>query len=377
MPYEITLEVAPAGYFGTAARAEEFAQVIFREFTSTEDGQQFIKRLEGGVDPILRELPIQVLPSTIDHMLAICLRDGKTTVYLNELEIQGTIRVSRPVKKGQGMTKDDIADIVRLDLGVDIPEDAGFIFVFSVGWRKGLFFDYGPIVPNQGPRLYDIGSVLAQAYAHVLYQELFSITESEWGYLFEGRWFPFAGLSSDAIDGLVSYARAGWDLDEKLDSIVAEVKTRAPQMLDSWRNNSFFSAHIEVLERAVERYLDDDPISCTGLLFSRIEGIMRSYHASVRTAEQPSQENLSTSAVSANIQNEKCLLLPYRFDRYLREVYFAGFDPNSPHIEASRHSVGHGVASTSEFNLKNATISILIAHQLSYFLRTEQGQGIM
>ena len=281
MPYEITLEVAPAGYFGTSARAEEFAQVIFREFTSSEDGQQFIKRLEGGVDPILRELPIQVLPSTIDHMLAICLRDGKTTVYLNELEIQGTIRVSRPVKKGQGMTKDDIADIVRLDLGVDIPEDAGFIFVFSVGWRKGLFFDYGPIVPNQGPRLYDIGSVLAQAYAQVLYQELFSITESEWGYLFEGRWFPFAGLSSDAIDGLVSYARAGWDLDEKLDSIVAEVKTRAPQMLDSWRNNSFFSAHIEVLERAVERYLDDDPISCTGLLFSRIEGIMRSYHASV------------------------------------------------------------------------------------------------
>ena len=250
MPYEITLEVAPAGYFGTAARAEEFAQVIFREFTSTEDGQQFIKRLEGGVDPILRELPIQVLPSTIDHMLAICLRDGKTTVYLNELEIQGTIRVSRPVKKGQGMTKDDIADIVRLDLGVDIPEGAGFIFVFSVGWRKGLFFDYGPIVPNQGPRLYDIGSVLAQAYAHVLYQELFSITESEWGYLFEGRWFPFAGLSSDAIDGLVSYARAGWDLDEKLDSIVAEVKTRAPQMLDSWRNNSFFSAHIEVLNQS-------------------------------------------------------------------------------------------------------------------------------
>ena len=102
------------------------------------------------------------------------------------------------------MTKDDIADIVHLDLGVDIPEDAGFIFVFSVGWRKGLFFDYGPIGPAQEPRLYDVGSVLAQAYAHVLFQELFSITEVEWGCLFASKWFPFAGLTKATTDGLIS-----------------------------------------------------------------------------------------------------------------------------------------------------------------------------
>ena len=63
------------------------------------------------------------------------------------------------------------------------------------------------------------------------------------------------------------------------------------------------------------------------------------------------------------------------FEEYLREVYFAGFDPDASHIEASRNSVGHGVANTSEFNLKNATISILIIHQLSYFLRTERDRS--
>ena len=66
MPYEIKLEATPAGYVGTPARAGEIAQIIFREFTSTEDGQHFITGLETGVDPILRELPTQVPPSKIE-----------------------------------------------------------------------------------------------------------------------------------------------------------------------------------------------------------------------------------------------------------------------------------------------------------------------
>ena len=372
MPYEIKMEHTPVGYAGTSARADELVQVIYWEFTSTEDGQHFIKRLEGGVSPILEKLPIEVPPSTVDHLLAIHREDGKTTVYINELEIQGSVRVARHVRKGQGMTKDDIADIVRLDPGVDIPEDAGFTFVFSVGWRKGLFFDYGPTGPNHEPRPYDVRATLAQAYAHVLFQELFSITEDEWNYFLGCKWFPFTGLSNHTINSMLNYARSGWKLDEKLDDIVAELKSNAPRMLDNWRNNPFFSSHFDILERAVERYLDDDPISCTGLLFPRIEGIMRGYHASVSTNRRPTQGNLPISAVSANIPNEKSLLLPRRFEQYLSEVYFADFDPDDSDIEVSRNSVGHGVANTSGFNLKNATISILIIHQLFYFLRSEQ-----
>ena len=372
MPYEIKMEHTLAGYAGTSARADELVQVIYREFTSTEDGQHFIKRLEGGVNPILEGLPIQVAPSSVDHLLAIHWKDGKTAVYVNELEIQGAVRAARPVRKWQGITRDDIADIVRLDPGVDIPEDAGFTFVFSVGWRKGLFFDYGPILPNREPRPYELGSALAQAYAHVLFQELFSITEDEWNYFLQGKWFPFVGLNSRTIDSMLSYARSGCDLDEKLDDIVAEVKNDAPRMLDSWRNNPFFHKHTDILEKAVERYVNDDHMSCTALLVPRIEGIMRSHHTS--TNGQPTQKNLPASAVSANVVNEKCLLLPRRFEQYLREVYFADFNPNDSHIEASRNSVGHGVADTTEFNLKNATISILIVHQLFYFLRDEQIQ---
>ena len=145
MPYEIRLDHPPAGFAGTSARADELLQVIFREFTSTEDGQHFISRLERGVDPILKEIPTSVQPSAVDHMLAISRKDGKTTVFLNELEIEGTFRSARPVKKGQGITKDDIADIVRIDLGVDIPVDAGFIFVFSVDGAKDFSSTMDPL----------------------------------------------------------------------------------------------------------------------------------------------------------------------------------------------------------------------------------------
>ena len=74
MPYKITLEDIPAGYSGTYAKAGELAQIIFRDFISTEDGQHFIKRLESGVNPILEELPTAVPTSTIDHLLAITFK---------------------------------------------------------------------------------------------------------------------------------------------------------------------------------------------------------------------------------------------------------------------------------------------------------------
>jgi len=47
MPFDIDLGMPPAGYAVSSARADEDVIISFREFTSTEDGQHFIKRLEG------------------------------------------------------------------------------------------------------------------------------------------------------------------------------------------------------------------------------------------------------------------------------------------------------------------------------------------
>ena len=369
MSFEIDLGNAPAGYILSAARAGEVAEVQFTEFTSTEDGQHFIQRLEGLPSDFLRKISPEIDPSQVDSMLAIVRRDGKATVYVNELAQRARVRASRPVRGGERLLKSDIIDVDRLELGVQIPDDAGVVFVFSVGWRKGLFYDFGPIGgPDPQPRQYDISTMFGQAYCHVLFQERFSITDTEWDALFAAKWFPFAGLRHETIDTLVSYVRSGWEPDERLEELLSEVKGSVSSMLDNWRKHPAFEPHMEILERAIERFHDDDFVSSTSLLYPRIEGIMRTHHRGLRTSNRPSPDNLSQSAVAAKIENEKCLLLPRRFDAYLRDVYFAGFNPNAQDIGVSRNSVAHGVATASEFNQKSALIAILVVHQLYLFL---------
>ena len=146
MPAEINFGMPPAGYASAPARAtDQTASVQFREFTSTEDGQYFIQRLEGFPSEILGKLSFPIRASQVDHMLAICRRDGKATVYVNELEQRTSVRFARSVEAGEPVTKDDFVDVERLELGVRILDDAGVLFIFSVGWRKGLFYDFGPV----------------------------------------------------------------------------------------------------------------------------------------------------------------------------------------------------------------------------------------
>ncbi len=367
MPFEIDVGTPPAGYSKKAARRGEIVNPSTRDFFSTEDGQQFIKILEGFPDMILRRAPTPILQSQVDHILAIYRRDGGVTVYVNELQLQPRFRVSKALKSGEAITKDNIADVERLDLDVHLPEDSGIMFVFSIGWRKGIFYDFDPVgIPIFYPRQYDISIVLGQVYCHVLFQERFSISDTEWDSLFTKKWFPFIGLCNDTIDALIAHVRSGWDPDEMLDKIVYEIKGSVSQMMKSWRNKSTLHPHLKILEKAVERFRNNDPMSCTALLFPRIEGILRTHHASRGTVGHLSSKDLVSSAVASKIDNEKCLLLPRRFDKYLNDVYFANFDPNTDNIPVSRHSVGHGVANADNFNWKSAAVSILIVNQLFF-----------
>ncbi len=375
MPVEVDLAHPPAGHVIEAAKKGEMAKVAFREFTSTEDGQLFVQRLEAVPSDILAKLPNRVIPSQVDNMLAIIRSDGKATVYMNELKQSLLVRAARPVQAGMPVMKDDIADIERLELGVTIQDNSGFLFLFSIGWRKGLFYDYGPVIGKyKQPRGYDIGVAIGRAYCHVLFQNRFSISEKEWDAIIGSKWFPFIGLSDRLINELIQQVRHDWEPDEKLEEIVKEVKERVPGMIESWREHLSFLPHICIIDRGVERFLKGDYISCTGLLFPRIEGIMRTYYASQVTKGRASPVNLTASAVAAKRNNEHSLFLPHRFEAYLRDVYFAGFSPRDTNIDISRHSVAHGVASASEFDRKSAVISILIIHQLFYFL--ENGNAV-
>jgi len=379
MPFKINLDEVQRGYCGNNVRKGEQAVLVVKGFLSSEDGDNLVTHLEGFPDEILDSLPTpkRLPPSAIDHMLVIIEKNGETTVYVNELAMLVDIRPKRSFKAGDPVYEDDIAEINRLSFdGVKIPPDAGFFFVFSHRWRKGFVFDFAPLHDSRfGERTIDVEVLLGQYLAYLQFQHLFRIDELQWETLLRQEWFPFISLKSSTLKAIVQHVQAGWEVDEMLDQISADVAESAKALLDGWKNNPLFNLHIEVFERAVERYVAKDYISATSILYSRTEGLMRTHYQNITPSLQPSDRINSSHLVEAVIgdpaQNGRYMLLPVRFNEYMRKVYFANFDPTDPAPDQiSRNTVSHGIANSNSLDQKAATIGLLALAQLSFYLRS-------
>lgn len=373
--YTIKFDRPPAGYSATEAKGGEKVSLITREFTSSEDGDEFISRLDGIPTEVINLLPKdqKIRCSTVDHMLAIFHKDGKCDVYLNEMDLIAKARVKKSIKKGDPVFEDDFADIVSLEFkGIEIPKDVGYFVILSKGWRKGFFFDFTPIVDNDYKIDYDVWTSLGHFYNYLFFQDLHKISDDEWDKLYEKKWFPFIGLKKKTITSLLNYVKANWDCDDLLTEMATEIEEALPKFIDKWRNSHIFDEHIDLLERAVERFIEKDYISTTSILFPRIEGVLRSVNQSINST-QHTQMNLAKAPMQmSKIQKERySRVLPARFSDYLSKIYFANFSPGKP-ADISRNSVGHGVANASDFSLKSSIIGFLVLEQLFYHTPADQ-----
>jgi hypothetical protein len=375
MPVTITLQQLPAGYCMEAARPGEEFPLQVTGMTTSADGSFFLERLEGIPSMLLEQVGSQrdMRLSQIDHMLAIIHRDRRATIYVNELPIRALTRLAHPVELGTAVYKDDVVDVEALDIGnVDIPTDTGVVFVLSVGWRKGLFYDLGPLNAKLSlSRSFDVRSLFGDMYARLLFHERFEIPDENWEAMFRSRWFPFSGLKTDTIGKMLGHLRSGFDVDELTSDIVAEVTATLDAWLQSWREHPAFQGHIPFLEQAVTDFRQGRHTQCVHVLYPRIEGILRSFHAATSglSTSRPTQQVLAEAAVVTVSQRQYCPLLPHRFERYLSEVYFGNFKPGDSDTSLSRNSLAHGVASGEQFNAKSAVMALLVVHQLFHCCR--------
>lgn len=373
MPFEVQLDESSAiGYTAHTVREGEEAAIVVREFLSSEDGNFFVGRLEGFVSPILSKLPKvpQAYPSVIDHFLAVIMPDRMATVYVNELDIGVEVRLKRNVKKGEVIHEQDVADILKVNLGgIKIPDDAGMIFIFSRGWRKGFYFDLQPLAEEGSLRNYDVESLLGSYYSYLSNQHLFNARESEWEAILSQSWFPFIRLSESTVNEMLEISKTGSFDKNFLHRVVEETKASLDTMLDSWRRHAAFVEHLPLIERACERYLNSDYISATSILYPRIEGVMRTLVPSSSTRSRIKSHILVDSVMNARGEKYQpySLLLPLRFYQFLNEVFFRNFAPGEK-AAVSRHSIAHGVASVEDFSAKSATLGLLILDQIHYFL---------
>lgn len=374
MSYEITLDYLPVGYATTNTKEGKEAKFNGQGFSSTDEGDDFIVLLEGMPTTALSKIATTVpfSPSTVDHLLVIIRRDQSATVYLNELTITLGVKTKRDTEKGQLIFEDDIADIERLTFeGVSIPKDAGYFFLFSTGWRKGLVYDFGPLLsyPSQPfvDRNYDLEPLLGRYAAYLQFQHLFNITNVEWAQLLGQKWFPFISLKVETVKNMLRYVKTGSSVDDLLMPISKEIVSNAAIIKTNWQSNPVFADHVVMFEKALDEYLEEDYISANAILYPRIEGLLRTYHQIVNPSGGTSQDKLVDSAIGVLPSSKRWMLLPEKFDHYLRQVYFESFDRINP-SNLSRHSVAHGVAPAMLFDLKAATIGFLTLQQLSYYL---------
>jgi hypothetical protein len=275
------------------------------------------------------------------------------------------------VKAGQAIYRDDIADIKKLVFNdIEVPNDVGVMALFSVGWRKGLFYDLVPLPHGTEKRDYDLNQLLGGYYAYLTFQERFKIPDSEWESLLQTGWFPFITLNNDLISGIINHNRESWNVDDLLPRIHEDVLKRLPDGLKIWANIKAFKPHMDFISKSAEHYQKNDAMSCISVLYPRIEGIMREYQSIQGQPEKASQQDLSGTVLPTNADSQKhqyTPLLPLRFHQYLNEVYFANFDPIKKNNTLSRNTIGHGVATKENFDIKGATLGFLILDQLSYY----------
>lgn len=366
MPYQIKLAGAPIGYAINTALDGEGAAVQIRGFLCFDDPKVLLSVLESHQASVLAFLPpeARISPDQIRHVAAIIRPDGETTVWLNELSPRGTSLARRPLGAGEPVGREDLADVVRLELGIEIPSSAGFSLVFSVGWERAFFFDYVPLATGT-PRDIDIAAVLGGHYTYLLHRRRLALSEEEWRQLTAQEWFPFILLPQNTIDLMFGVLRQGRSVDLLLPEIARAVEEQLDSLPERWSRRPAFEAHRAFLETAIERYKAKDLVSCVSVLYPRIEGVLR---AIVKPSGKIGHIRLASMVIEKGKTRLSPLspLLAERFEQYVTSSFLKDFDPLDP-AGLSRHTALHGVADVAEFTQKRALLGFLLMHQILFF----------
>ena len=381
MPIEIKVPHVPVGYNAHDIFEGEEATLVVRELIPSSDTDKFKRfALEGIPQHLLAEIPVEEGQSkvAIETMVAIVRKDETATLFLNtipgDLEIISDAVPKKQWNPGDLIYEDDFADIKNIHYkGINFPPDAGIFIIFKVGNQRAYFFDTAPLLDPSKPREYDVEKLLALYFLYIGQPYLFNISDDDWQYMFDHQWFPFITLKSATRKKLINAANARTPLDDLLTDIAEEVKINCEHLRKRVQSHSIFADHKDLIEHAIDEYLDGDYKSATALIFSRVEGIMRTLRLRINpSATEFKQSQLAEDTVKPRKMDQfGTLLLPDDFLKFLKKVYFRNFNATNTSNPITRHSHGHGMADQASYNLKSATLGLLILDQISYFLPDE------
>lgn len=366
MHYQV--KVGPlAGFVPHAVAPNQVFAVCVCGFFTTDDGSQFYSKLEAIQGLVLGPYLETGAPvSTIDRLLVVI--SGETAdVYINAFDFELKAVSRRSATAGEKIYRKDIGGIgaVRLP-SIAIPQTAAIIFYFSVGWRRGLFFN---LMPLQGEQLGDIERVLGQYYDRLWFSDLYAIPNDRWPAIFDTGWFPFMKIIGGMFESMSDFLQRGilpaWE--ESVLKAFDEASVR--KLIDGWRDVEPFREHIPFAEKAVERYGAGDYVSAISILWPRIEGALR--HLYLGLEEKPGQKKLLANV--REIMEKKAAApgsyLPGLFEQYLIQFYFRDFNLKEDRVELGRHALAHGVTKAEEYDQRRTLQGFLILDQLACYAK--------
>ena len=212
----------------------------------------------------------------------------------------------------------------------------------------------------------DIAKLFGTFHQHLLFQEMYSITDEQWARMIDWGWFPFIWMNTGERKRVIHFSDNEQEPRQIFENICHRFQSILHERMDWWRRNEVLNEHSAFIEKAAEHYHAKDYISSIQVLYPRIEGVMRN----LRLIKQPDQGASQSSLVKILVAThaDYSLLLPQRFQEYLLGFYFRSFDQATGEVPLSRHTVAHGASLPEDYDFVKASLGFMILDQMFYYL---------
>ncbi len=316
------------------------------------------------------------LVNLVHSFLILVHEDLSADIFVNNIPSSVRVIGARDIRKGEGVTIKDIADISQLRFdGIDIVRSDRIIYCFKVGWKFGLYFNLTRSIDTAG-----LSTELGRHYRYLLFKKQYSIIENTQLFerLMQDGWFPFIQLLGGDFDRL---AEAYKYVDSDKPRFAAFVENllvkfdryRVDAFTQYWWRIELFKSKKKIIEAAIAAFFENTEggyISCIKNLYSEIEGIIRiDYYDTFK--KQPSFKQLKEHVISKaknKFSDQGSLGFPDIFYGYLNDNIFADFNLETGDVQLSRHSSAHGVAKAEDYDRIRALQAILTLDQMRFYL---------
>ena len=352
---------------------EDGSMLVRATLTSDQpDFYLYMRGIQGVINDRIRAAGIHFNLDHTSSLLLLVHSDKSADLYLGPLSLRMEITAKRDLKAGDVLYLTDVADLRKVGLpDVSIRSDDQVIYCFKVGWKFGLFFD---LIRGRDFNIVQMELELANLRRHLLFQNEYEAVSDPiiFALLTEAGWFPFIEIMGGEFERLLNAFKSECGIEEQEAALLSSFdENRIDRIGNRWWKRPHFEERRPILEPALKAFKNGDNVSCLKNLLTEIEGIIRDK----RIADLGSSvklDKLLDFVIEQGIKKtgtEASLFFPKEFLRYLRNHTFADFNPHKAKTDrASRHSVGHGGATSDAYTDIRALQAILTLDQICFFL---------